>query len=280
MVGRSDLYTNFWIFRRSRWSNIRCWMYDIGIWDTHLVLVPDVLSHQQSLGYNRCGTDRALVRFPTFPLALALTTATWYHNCVLLRHRLLSYRQRPGKPIALGCILCNGQRMVTKNFQRGVTTSSWRRVLTIIRCRRISCIKEMNTIVCHLSTESSQRILSPSKTTMTLSSTPSPSIIELKTIKSFSHSDLVYRETQSSPSDFDSPQSITTTSEVTSKLLKREIDSPDGTLLYEQREGLDGLIFGVAKVVQERVRKFYSTTSSVYAEHTISNPNAEQLLFW
>ena len=115
---------------------------------------------------------------------------------------------------------------------------------------------------------------------MTLSSTPSPSIIELKTIKSFSHSDLVYRETQSSPSDFDSPQSITTTSEVTSKLLKREIDSPDGTLLYEQREGLDGLIFGVAKVVQERVRKFYSTTSSVYAEHTISNPNAEQLLFW
>lgn len=138
----------------------------------------------------------------------------------------------------------------------------------------------MNTIVFHLSTESSQRILSPSKTTMTLSSTPSPSIIELKTIKSFSHSDLVYRETQSSPSDFDSPQSITTTSEVTSKLLKREIDSPDGTLLYEQREGLDGLRFGVAKVVQERVRKFYSTTSSVYAEHTISNPNAEQLLFW
>jgi hypothetical protein len=115
---------------------------------------------------------------------------------------------------------------------------------------------------------------------MTLSSTPSPSIIELKTITSFSHSDLVYRETQSSPSDFDSPQSITTTSEVTSKLLKREIDSPDGTLLYEQREGLDGLRFGVAKVVQERVRKFYSTTSSVYAEHTISNPNAEQLLFW
>ena len=33
-------------------------------------------------------------------------------------------------------------------------------------------------------------------------------------------------------------------------------------------------------IVSNPVRKQYSTTSSVYAEHTISNPNAEQLLFW
>ena len=32
--------------------------------------------------------------------------------------------------------------------------------------------------------------------------------------------------------------------------------------------------------LQETVRKAYSTTSSVYAEHTISNPNAGQILFW
>jgi hypothetical protein len=141
---------------------------------------------------------------------------------------------------------------------------------------------EMKTIVCNTSTERNQHILSPSNTTaMTLSSAPSPNVIEPKSIKSFSHSsESVYRDVECSMSDFDSPQSITTTSEVTSKPLKRVIDSPEGTLLYEQREGLDSLRFGVAKVVQERVRKFYSTTSSVYAEHTISNPNAEQLLFW
>lgn len=152
-------------------------------------------------------------------------------------------------------------------------------MLKFIRCQRVSCVISMNTIVCLSSTEPSQHILSPSNTTtMTLSSTPSTNLNEPKSIKSF-HSELVFRETES-PSDFDSPQSITITSEVTSKSLKREIDSPEGTLLYEQREGLDSLSFGVAKIVQERVRKFYSTTSSVYAEHTISNPNAEQLLFW
>lgn len=37
---------------------------------------------------------------------------------------------------------------------------------------------------------------------------------------------------------------------------------------------------GMVLSIQEAVRKFYSTTSSVYAEHTISNPNAEQILFW
>ena len=37
---------------------------------------------------------------------------------------------------------------------------------------------------------------------------------------------------------------------------------------------------GMVLSIQETVRKFYSTTSSVYAEHTISNPNAEQILFW
>lgn len=37
---------------------------------------------------------------------------------------------------------------------------------------------------------------------------------------------------------------------------------------------------GIGRSVQEIARKFYSTTSSVYAEHTISNPNAEQILFW
>lgn len=38
--------------------------------------------------------------------------------------------------------------------------------------------------------------------------------------------------------------------------------------------------FGVTRSLQDKARKFYSTTSSVYAEHTISNPNTEQLLFW
>lgn len=37
---------------------------------------------------------------------------------------------------------------------------------------------------------------------------------------------------------------------------------------------------GIGRSVREIARKFYSTTSSVYAEHTISNPNAEQILFW
>lgn len=37
---------------------------------------------------------------------------------------------------------------------------------------------------------------------------------------------------------------------------------------------------GIGRSVQDIARKFYSTTSSVYAEHTISNPNAEQILFW
>ena len=37
---------------------------------------------------------------------------------------------------------------------------------------------------------------------------------------------------------------------------------------------------GIGLSVQEIARKFYSTTSSVYAEHTISNPNTEQILFW
>lgn len=37
---------------------------------------------------------------------------------------------------------------------------------------------------------------------------------------------------------------------------------------------------GIVRSIQETARKFYSTTSSVYAEHTISNPNAEQILFW
>ena len=37
---------------------------------------------------------------------------------------------------------------------------------------------------------------------------------------------------------------------------------------------------GIGRSVREIARNFYSTTSSVYAEHTISNPNAEQILFW
>lgn len=37
---------------------------------------------------------------------------------------------------------------------------------------------------------------------------------------------------------------------------------------------------GLTLSVQEIARKFYSTTSSVYAEHTISNPNTEQILWW
>lgn len=98
--------------------------------------------------------------------------------------------------------------------------------------------------------------------------------------KLFPHSDLVYSDVETTTSDRDSPQSVMTTSEVTLMPLKHEIDSPEGNQPYEQREGLHSLRFGVAQVVQERVRKFYSTTSSVYAEHTISNPNAEQLLFW
>jgi hypothetical protein len=32
--------------------------------------------------------------------------------------------------------------------------------------------------------------------------------------------------------------------------------------------------------LQQAIRRFYSTTSSVYAEQTITNPNVEQLLFW
>ena len=39
---------------------------------------------------------------------------------------------------------------------------------------------------------------------------------------------------------------------------------------------LDGII---ADSIQESARKFYSSTSSVFAEHTISNPNCEQILF-
>lgn len=34
------------------------------------------------------------------------------------------------------------------------------------------------------------------------------------------------------------------------------------------------------KNYQQIARKLYSTTSSVYAKHTISNPDAEQILFW
>lgn len=37
---------------------------------------------------------------------------------------------------------------------------------------------------------------------------------------------------------------------------------------------------GIAQSLQNSARKFYSTTSSVYAENTISNPNIEHLLFW
>jgi hypothetical protein len=47
----------------------------------------------------------------------------------------------------------------------------------------------------------------------------------------------------------------------------------------KQHEDLTPQI-GIGRSVQEIARKFYSTTSSVYAEHTISNPNAEQILFW
>ena len=35
-----------------------------------------------------------------------------------------------------------------------------------------------------------------------------------------------------------------------------------------------------ATSIVQTVRRFYSTTSSVYAEQTISNPNVGQILFW
>jgi hypothetical protein len=35
-----------------------------------------------------------------------------------------------------------------------------------------------------------------------------------------------------------------------------------------------------ATSIVQTVRRFYSTTSSVYAEQTISNPNVTQILFW
>jgi hypothetical protein len=54
---------------------------------------------------------------------------------------------------------------------------------------------------------------------------------------------------------------------------------PETDYESKQHEDLTPQI-GIGRSVQEIARKFYSTTSSVYAEHTISNPNAEQILFW
>jgi hypothetical protein len=80
--------------------------------------------------------------------------------------------------------------------------------------------------------------------------------------------------------DFDSPQSDGSTLKINSKATKRQTDSPDASQSYETIDKLDFVQFGGSRGVHERIRKIYSTTSSVYAEHTISNPNTEQLLFW
>ena len=58
-----------------------------------------------------------------------------------------------------------------------------------------------------------------------------------------------------------------------------EASIPDIDQSYGQTDPKT-ISFEVAKSLQRRARTFYSTTSSVYAEQTILNPNAEQLLFW
>lgn len=116
--------------------------------------------------------------------------------------------------------------------------------------------------------------------TMTQLNSPSSSRIE-QTVPSFP---IVYDpfqvKDQTESSDLDSPQSDGSTLKIDSKTTKRGIDSPDACNIYEASDKIDFVQFGVPKGVQERFRKIYSTTSSVYAEHTISNPNTEQLLFW
>ena len=115
---------------------------------------------------------------------------------------------------------------------------------------------------------------------MTQLNSPSSSRIE-QTVLSFPIVfDPFQVKDQTESSDFDSPQSDGSTLKIDSKTTKRGIDSPDACNAYETIDKLDFVQFGVPKGVQERFRKIYSTTSSVYAEHTISNPNTEQLLFW
>ena len=62
------------------------------------------------------------------------------------------------------------------------------------------------------------------------------------------------------------------------KCRKAFLDEPQDETEYVNVQNKASI--GIGLSVQEIARKFYSTTSSVYAEHTISNPNTEQILFW